>query len=241
LTQSHDTNTGLILGEEGGRDDHKTVLEIYRDPTMKLLYQILEIEKVCRGMISASPDTRCDFTTLRVAVDALFSTEGNFHLADDFTRLSAERYMFEDNGSFRFKEMSLIATNLITSDSQSCMGADQLVSREAEQRRDRGDTLTEEDFVCNEKTVSLRNKAPFQYYSISGDHEDESKKKFTPSEAKDKNVFKRIDELCTVVMTCYFCHSIRTWHQNRATSRKLKIKRCFYTIGSQILNAVGRC
>ena len=227
----------MIPGKEGGRDDHKTVLELCRDPTMKLKYQIWEIEKGCRGMTSKCFEYRCDFTTARVAFDAFFSSEGNFHLVDDFTRMSAERFMFEE-GTFRFGEMSLIATNLITSDSQSCMGADKLVSREAEQRRENDEELTEEDFVC--KNVSLANKSPYEYYSIDGDHKDDKKKKFNPTEAKNKNVFDRIDELCTVAMTCTFCHSIRTWHQRRATSRKLKIQRCFYTIGSQIFKALGR-
>ena len=118
------------------------------------------------------------------------------------------------------------------------MGADQLVSRKAEQKRENDEELTEEDYVC--KNVSLANKSPYEYYSISGDHKDDSKKKFDPTNAKNKNVFDRIDELCTVAMTCAFCHSIRTWHQNRATSRKLKIKRCFYTIGNQIFKALGR-
>jgi len=118
------------------------------------------------------------------------------------------------------------------------MGADQLVSREAEQRRENDEELTEEDFVC--KNVSLANKSPYEYYSISGDHKDDKKKKFNPTDAKNKNVFDRIDELCTVAMTCAFCHSIRTWHQRRATSRKLKIQRCFYTIGSQIFKALVR-
>jgi len=222
----------LIPGKEGGRDDHKTVLELCRDPTMKLLYQIWEIEKVCRGMTSTCSEYRCDFNTVRVAFHAFFSS-----LVDDFTRMSAERYTIEE-GTFRFKEMSLISTNLITSHSQSCMGADQLVSREAEQRRENDEELTEEDFVC--KNVSLANKSPYDYYSISGDHKDDKKKKFNPTNAKGKNVFDRIDELCTVAMTCAFCHSIRTWHQNRATSRKLKIQRCFYTIGSQIFKALVR-
>ena len=240
MTQSHDANTGLIPGEEGGREDHKTVLELHRDPTMKLKNQIWETEAVCRGMISKSSDTRCDFTTARVAFDAIYSSEGNSHLLDDLTRMSAERYMSVDNSDFRRKEFAQITTNLITSHSQSCMGADQLVSPEAEQRRDRGDTLTEKDYVCNKKTVSLKNKSPYEYYSISGDHEDDSKKKFNPTDAKNKNVFDRIDELCKVAMTCDFCHSIRTWHQRRATSNKLKIKRCFYIIGSQIFKALGR-
>jgi len=182
---------------------------------------------------------RNDFTTARVAFDAIYSTEGNFHLLDDHTRMSAERYTFEE-GTFRFQEFAQITTNLITSDSQSCMGANQLVSHETEQRRNNNEALTEKDYVCNKKTVSLKNKAPYDYYSISGDHEDESDKKFNPSHAKHKNVFDRIDELCKVAMTCDFCHSIRTWHQRRATSRQLKIKRCFYTIGSQIFKALGR-
>jgi len=232
----------LILGKVGGREDHKTVLQLYRDPTTKLKYQIWEIEAVCRGMISDSSDTRCDFTTARVAFDAIFSTEGNFHLLDDHTRMSAERFMSDDNSNFKRRhEIAQITTNLITSDSQSCMGANQLVSHEAEQRRDNNEALTEKDYVCNKKTVSLKNKAPYDYYSISGDHEDESKKKFNPADAKNKNVFDRIDELCKVAMTCNFCHSIRTWHQNRATNKKLKIKRCFYITGSQILKTLGRC
>ena len=230
----------MILGEEGGREDHKTVLELCRDPTMKLKYQIWEIEKACRGMTSTSFDTRCGFTTARVAFNAIYSSEGDCHLLDDLTRMSAERYMSDDITSFRFFEFAQISTNLITSHSQSCMGANQLVSPEAEQRRDRGETLTEKDYVCNKKTVPLTNKAPYEYYSISGDHEDDSDKKFNPAQARGKNVFERIDELCKVAMTCDFCHSIRTWHQRRATRKKLKIQRCFYTIGSQIFKAIGR-
>ena len=108
-------NTGLILGKVGGREDHKTVLELHRDPTTKLKYQIWEIEKACRGMTSTSFDTRCGFTTARVAFNAIYSSEGDCHLLDDLTRMSAERYMSDDNSNFRRSEFALVSMNLITS------------------------------------------------------------------------------------------------------------------------------
>ena len=64
---------------------------------MKMKHTLWELEVICRGAKSTNADYRCDINTLRYVADGIFSTEDSTILLDDFTRMSANRYMSDDN------------------------------------------------------------------------------------------------------------------------------------------------
>ena len=200
---------------------------------MKLKHTLWELEVICRGAKSINADYRCDFGTLRYVFNGIFSTETSTILLDDFTRMSAYRYMSDDNSDFRRHEVNLMPINLLTFQSRVCAGANQLISAEAEAKRERNEEILEEDYVCKDNNYSFRKLSPFNLYGVEGDHANANTKKFNPADLWSKNIFKRLDEICQVAFTCGFCHSIRTWHQNRAP--KNWIPKCFYTIGRQFI------
>ena len=201
---------------------------------MKMKHTLWELEVICRGAKSTNADYRCDINTLRYVADGIFSTEDSTILLDDFTRMSAYRYMTEVSSSpFRLNEVNLMPINLLTFQSRVCAGANELISAEAEGRRERNETILEEDYVCKDNNYSFMKLSPFNLYGVDGDHANANTKKCNPANLRNKNIFKRLDEICQVAFTCGFCHSIRTWHQNRAP--KNWIPKCFYTIGRQII------
>ena len=108
-----------------------------------------------------------------------------------------------------------------------------MISAEAEAKRERDEEILEEEYVCKANNYFFRKLSPFNLYGVEGDHANANTKKFKPTGLKNKNIFKRLDEICQVSFTCGFCHSIRTWHQNRAPKRW--IPKCFYTIGRQFI------
>ncbi|MDB4430521.1 hypothetical protein N9140_01030 [bacterium] len=89
---------------------------------------------------------------------------------DDFTRMSAHRYMSDDKSDFRRQEVNLMSINLLTFQSRACAGANQLISAEAEAKRERDETILEEDYVCKDNNYSFRKLSPFNLYGVEGDH-----------------------------------------------------------------------
>ena len=112
-------------------------------------HTLWELEVICRGAKSTNADYRCDINTLRYVADGIFSTEDSTILLDDFTRMSAYRYMTEVSSSpFRLNEVNLMPINLLTFQSNVCAGANQLISAEAEAKRQRDETILQEEYVC---------------------------------------------------------------------------------------------
>ena len=104
-----------------------------------------------------------------------------------------------------------------------CYGADELVSKEAEQRRANNETMTEDDYVCKSHDFCFKNLAPAEYMGISGDHDNDATKNFDPSASGNKKIFEAYDELVMWPWHCDFCHSVRGTHQ-----KKGKCERCYY-------------
>ena len=195
--------------------NHLLLHEELEEDVRKLKHASYHIDAYLRGC--TTKDNSCDYNTKRMMDYYHWSDieNGDLVLTDDFTNGTAKEWNnFHKN---RQKRTNTTLHNIMKYNSKVCYGADELVSREAEQRREGGETLTEDDYVCKAADFCFRRLAPIEYGGIGGDHDNDALKNWDPTRTASQNIFDMYDELIMCPWHCDYCHAVRQSHQVSGT------------------------
>ena len=210
------TNAMPRLNDDGNTN-HLTLADELKDPIRVLIHTSYYIDGYLRGFFSTT--NYCDYDTKRIVDDAHWSSEGDTILTDDFSLQQAKDWD-KNRKHWSLKTLG----HIMVHNSGVCYGADELVSEETEERYEKGEAMTEDDYVCKPYDFCFQNLPPAEKMGISGDHDNDATKNFNPSHGwNDGNIFKIYDELVMCPWHCDFCHSIRGSHQEKG-----KCTRCYY-------------
>ena len=201
--------------------NHLTLREELRDPVRLLKHASYNIDAYLRGCYTT--DSSCDYNTKRMIDFYHWSDIENkeFVLTDDFSDGTAREW----NNYYKSRQRRTNTTlhNIMKYNSKVCYGADKLVSHAAEQRREGGETLTKDDYVCKAADFCFRRLAPIEYGGIGGDHDNDALKNWDPSQTASQNIFDMYDELVMCPWHCDYCHAVRQSNQVKGSAY-----RCYF-------------
>ena len=161
--------------------NHLTLCGELEDPIRLLKHSLYHIDANLRGCFSNGH--YCDYDTKRIMDYNYWSDfeKGDIVLTDDFSSYSAYQWNYDIlNMKIRSYCQNSILLRIMKWNSKVCYGADEFVSKAAEERYKQRNH-NEDDYVCKQNDFCFRRLAPIEYGGISGDHTDDSSKNFDPA------------------------------------------------------------